>query len=225
LSLVVGLALGLVSTVDAQLGGAATASANEINGLVTDPEGKPAPQVRVSLFPSFSPTERQTDSEGRFTLTFNPNQFGPMGSAQPIVVARDPARNLAGALDLEEGATNASVRLEPALTLAGRISDLNGKPLTNAQAQALFHTERMASNLGPPVRTDAEGRFEIKGLPPGRQYSVNTSAKGFGREQRDVQASDTATNRVELEPFQLVPADQRIAGVVLDDNDKPVARA
>jgi hypothetical protein len=225
LSLVVGLALGLVSTVDAQLGGAATASANEINGLVTDPEGKPAPQVRVSLFPSFSPAEKQADSEGRFTLTFNPNQFGPMGSAQPIVVARDPTRNLAGALDLEEGATNASVRLEPALTLAGRISDLNGKPLTNAQAQALFHTERMASNLGPPVRTDAEGRFEIKGLPPGRQYSVNTSAKGFGREQRDVQASDTATNRVELEPFQLVPADQRIAGVVLDDNDKPVARA
>jgi hypothetical protein len=213
------LALALVFAVVAQPDGAASASANEITGTVTDPEGNPAPQVRVGLFPSFSPTERQTDSEGRFMLTFNPNQFGPMGSAQPIVVARDPTRNLAAALDLEEGATNACVRLEPALTLAGRITDPNGKPLANAQAQALFHTERMASNLGPGVRTDAEGRFEIKGLPPGRQYSVNTTARGYGREQRDVQASDTATNRVELEPFQLVPADQRIAGVVLVDND------
>ena len=40
-----------------------------------------------------------------------------------------------------------------------------------------------------------------------------------------MEAADTATNRLELAPFQLVRADQRIAGVVLDDNDKPVARA
>ena len=52
-----------------------------------------------------------------------------------------------------------------------------------------------------------------------------TSAKGFGQEPRFVEASDTQTNRVELEPFQLMPADQRIAGVVLDEEDKPVARA
>ena len=83
----------------------------------------------------------------------------------------------------------------------------------------------MGSYLGSPVRADAEGRFEIKALPPGRQYSINTSAKGFGQDQRNVPASDTATNRVELEPFQLEVADQRIAGVVLDDNDKPVASA
>jgi len=40
-----------------------------------------------------------------------------------------------------------------------------------------------------------------------------------------VPASDTATNRVALEPFELVPADQRVAGVVLDEDDKPVVRA
>jgi Carboxypeptidase regulatory-like domain len=245
----VGLALGLAVTVDAQSGGAAATptgdakateplildlskfqkekfvTGDKISGTVTDPEGKPAPQVRVSLFPAFSPTEKQTDSEGRFSLTFDSNQFGPMGATQPILVVRDLTRNLAVAMDLEAGATNASVRLEPALTLAGRITDLNGKPITNAQAQALFHTERMSSHLGAAVRADAEGRFEIKGLPPGRQYSINTSAKGFGQEQRNVEPSETATNRVQLEPFQLMPADQRIAGVVLDDNDKPVARA
>ena len=245
----VGLALGLAVTVDAQSGGAATTptgdakateplildlskfqkekfvTGDKISGTVSDPEGKPAPQVRVSLFPAFSPTEKQTDSEGRFSLTFDPNQFGPMGATQPIVVARDLTRNLAAAMDLEEGATNASLRLEPALTLAGRITDLNGKPITNAQAQALFHTERMSSHLGAAVRADADGRFEIKGLPPGRQYSINTSAKGFGQEQRNVQGSETATNRVELESFQLMPANQRIAGVVLDDDDKPVVRA
>lgn len=205
--------------------GPASSSSIKISGTVTDLEGKPAPSVRVSLFPSFSAAEKQTDSEGRFALTFDPRQSGPMGAAAPIVVARDLTRNLAAAVDLEEGATNAGVRLEPALTLAGRITDPGGKALTNAQAQLWFHTERMASNLGSPVRPDAEGRFEIKALPPGRQYTVNVSAKGFGQEQRNVPAADTATNRIELEPFQLVRADQRVAGVVLDENDKPVARA
>jgi uncharacterized GH25 family protein len=197
----------------------------KISGTVTDPDGKPEAKVWVSLFPSFSQGEKQTDGEGHFTLTFDPNRFGPRAATQPIVVARDLSRNLAAALDMEEGATNASVRLEPALTIAGRINDSSGKGISNAQAQAIFHSERMGNYLGSPFRADAEGRFEIKALPPGRQYSINTSAKGFGQEQRNVPASDTATNRIELEPFQLDLADQRIAGVVLDDNDKPVASA
>jgi hypothetical protein len=204
---------------------AASSTGIKITGTVTDPEGKPAPKVLVSLVGYFSPTGKQTDSEGHFTLTFNPNQSGPRAS-QPIVIARDLACNLAAALDLEEGMTNANVRLELALTLAGRITDLNGKAITNALAGAIFHIdEHMLVPLGPAVRSDADGRFEIKGLPPGRQYSTSISATGFGFDQRMVEHSDTLTNRVELQPFQLMPADQRIAGIVLDDNDKPVARA
>lgn len=203
----------------------ASRSSIKISGTVTGPDDKPAPQARVSLFPSFSQAEKQTDSEGHFTLTFDPRQAGPVGAAAPIVVARDLTRNLAAVVDLEEGTTNASMRLEPALTLTGLIADPDGKALTNAQAQLWFHTERMASNLGSPVRADAEGRFEIKALPPGRQYTINVSARGFGQEQRNVPASDSANNRLELEPFQLVRADRRIAGVVLDETDKPVARA
>ena len=92
----------------------ASGSSIKISGTVTGPDDKPAPQARVSLFPSFSQAEKQTDSEGRFTLTFDPRQAGPVGAAAPIVVARDLARNLAAAMELEESATNATVRLEPA---------------------------------------------------------------------------------------------------------------
>ena len=213
------LRLGSVGTMAGSRPGA------RISGTVTDPEGKPAPRVRVSLFPSYSPVEKQTDDEGHFTLTFNPGQFGFRGAAQPVVVARDLARNLAAAVELEEDATNVSVRLEPALTLAGRIADPKGHSVTNAQARVLLHTERMSSPLGAAVRADSDGKFEVAALPPGREYTINVSAKGYGQEQRNVPASDTATNRLELEPLELTPADQRVAGVVLDDNDKPVARA
>jgi hypothetical protein len=233
------MVLGLASTGGAQPGGdtnssmqlgdlatvGASRSSIQISGTVTGPDDKPAPQVRVSLFPSFSQAEKQTDNEGCFRLTFDPRQAGPMGAAAPIVVARDLTRNLAAAVELEEGATNASLRLEPALTMAGRVTDPDGKALTNAQAQVWFHTERMASSLGAAVHADAEGCFEIKALPPGRQYTVNVSARGFGQVQRSAAAADEATNRVELEAFQLVRADRRLAGVVLDEDDKPVARA
>jgi len=200
-------------------------SAVRIKGTVTDAEGKPAAKVKVSLFPNYQPGEKQTDSEGRFTLTWNPSQFGGMGESQPVVVARDLARNLAAAMELEEDATNATLKLEPGLVLAGRVTGPEAKVITNAQAQVHIRTERMSSSLGTPVKADAEGRFEIKGLPPGRQYSVVASAKGYGQEDRTVEATEGETKRVELEAFELLLADQRVAGVVLDTDDKPVARA
>lgn len=67
--------------------------------------------------------------------------------------------------------------------------------------------------------------LEIEGLPRGRRYSVNASAKGFGQDTKTVEASDSATNRVELEILQLVLANLKIAGVVLDADDKPVPGA
>jgi hypothetical protein len=199
--------------------------ATKISGVVTDPDGKPAADVRVSLFPSFSSGEKKTDSLGRFTLTFDPNQMGPMSESPPLVIARDIARNLAAAVELEEGATNAAVRLEPALIIAGRVTDRDGITITNAQARLIFHTERMGMGFGQPVRAGADGRFEIKGLPLGRRYTVSASAKGFGQEQRGVGDTDSQTNRVELAPFQLARANLRIAGVVLDADDQPVPRA
>ncbi|MCX6925508.1 MAG: carboxypeptidase-like regulatory domain-containing protein [Verrucomicrobia bacterium] len=219
----VGLAMALAFAASAQSGGAGS----EVTGVARDKTGAPVAGVEISVWPEWGASSKRakTDADGRFTLKFNPNQFGPVRASQPILIARDMTGNLAAALELEEGATNVSVSLESAVTLAGRITDLNGKPITNGQTRVLFHNERVASNLGPQVRADEEGRFEIKGLPPDRQYSIIAAARGFSQDQRIVEASATVRNRVELEPFQLVAADQRIAGVVLDENDKPVARA
>jgi Carboxypeptidase regulatory-like domain len=197
----------------------------KISGAVTDPDGKPVPKAAVSVFPSHSQAEKPANAEGRFSLTYDPNQFSYMGETAPTVVGRDVSRNLAAAVNLDEGATNANLRLEPALTLVCRVTDAEGKPLTNAQGHAQFHTERQSFSFGAPIRADAEGRFEIKALPLNRRYSVVVSAKGFGQERRTVEAADTATNRLELTSFQLLRANQLLAGVVLDQEDKPVAHA
>ena len=69
---------------------------------------------------------------------------------------------------------------------------------------------------------DAQGRYEIKCLPPDAQYIVFATAKGHGRSQQQVEG-DSETNRVELSPFVLKLADRVLAGQVLNENDKPVS--
>ncbi|MGO9585595.1 MAG: peroxiredoxin family protein, partial [Limisphaerales bacterium] len=69
---------------------------------------------------------------------------------------------------------------------------------------------------------NAEGRFEIKCLPPDAQYIVYASAKGYGKGQRQLQP-EYESNRVELSPFVLKPADRVIAGKVMREDDKPAS--
>ena len=201
-------------------------STTRLSGTVTDPDGKPAPKVElvmVSPYGSSGPV-KATDAEGRFRLGYSALSRGG-GMPAPVLVARDAARNLAGELNLDEETTNVTIKLEPGLILAGRAADAQGKPLSSAEAHLVFHTDRMSISFGSPVHTDAEGKFEFKGLPRNRRYAVTVSAKNYGQEQHEVQTQDTSGARMELEAFQLAAADQRIAGIVTDEDDKPVAGA
>ena len=208
----------------ANFGGRSAASEAKLSGTVLDPEGKPAPKVPVSLFPDYSNTHKNTDEAGHFVLSANANQFGG-GDNRRVLIARDVGRNLAAAIELDSDATNADVKLEPGLTLAGRVTGPDGKPIANAEATLMFWTASMGTSYGSPARADAQGHFEIKALPPGRHYGVSVSAKGFGQDSKDLAAAETGVTRLDLEPFQLALANLRVAGVVLDADDKPVARA
>ena len=135
------------------------------------------------------------------------------------------ARNLAAAQDIEEGTTTLDLRLEPGLVVAGRVEDVNGKPLSNATVRLYLWSGNSGSQFeDKPIRTDAQGRFEITALPPGRKYSLDATAKGYGSANQSIQ-EDAETNRVELEPCVLKVADRKLAGEVVDADDKPVARA
>ena len=158
-------------------------------------------------------------------MLFDPNRFGGGNDLPRVIIARDLARNQAAAVDVEEEATNATLRLAPGVTLVGQATDANGKPLTNAQAQLMFRTSRMSTSLGQSVRAGADGKFEIKGLPAGREFSVTVSANGYGQDSHNAETAEGGSGRVEIEAFQLLVADQRIAGFVLDADDKPVSGA
>jgi hypothetical protein len=61
-------------------------------------------------------------------------------------------------------------------------------------------------------------------MPPGRKYSLDATAKGFGSANQSIQ-ENAETNRIELEPCVLHVADRELAGEVIDADDKPAARA
>ena len=206
------------------MGGMVMSVKSKLTGTIVDLDGKPAANVLVSLFP-FNPREKTTDAEGRFTLTSDSNRPGGIQPSQRVVIARDPARNLAVALELESEVTNADLRLAPAWTLASRVVATNGVAIPGAQAQALFTAQGMTVPFGSPALADAEGRFEIKALPAARGLSAHISAKGFGQDTINADPPEGNARRVELDPVQLPAADQQIAGAVLDADDKPVIGA
>jgi Carboxypeptidase regulatory-like domain len=197
-----------------------------ITGMVRDAAGAPAPGLELSIFPQWGQSGRgvKTDANGRYEMPWNPQRVGAMGGSF-CLLARDVAHNLAAAEDIEEGATTLDLRLQPGLIVTGKVQDENGRALTNATVRVFLWSGNSGTQFDDKhIRADARGQFEITALPPGRKYSLDATAKGYGSANQNI-AEEGGTNRVELEPCVLRVADRKLAGEVLDADDKPVARA
>ncbi len=190
---------------------------------MTDADGKPASDVQVAVFPSSNGRHwTRTATNGVFSLTWSLQPWQLQSSGAQLV-ARDTVRNLAATEELSEEITNLDVKLKPALILAGLVSKAAGSPLPGAQIEVLLRTGNSFEQLNEPMAAaDAQGRYEIKCLPPDARYMVFATAKGYGRSQQQIQ-NDSETNRMELSPFVLKLADRVLAGQVLNENDKPVS--
>ena len=197
-----------------------------ITGVVYQSNGKPAAGVSAQLVAGFGPEAEEitTDPAGKFDFESSPRNLGPR-QATPCVLIRDVEHSLAAAQDVDEDAGPLELKLAPALTLAGR-AECDGKPLTNVTATVVFWTGNSGMHLSGLSRgTNIPGHFEIPALPPGRKYGLLVSAPGYGQKSTyDIGASSEA-GRMELDPVELKPANLKIAGQVLDAEDKPVSAA
>ena len=191
-----------------------------IAGTVLSPDGAPVPQVMVSLFP-VTYAQKRTDAAGRFVLPADTSST----PGQRILIARQPEANLAVALEWTEETTNITLRLAPAIILAGRVLDASGAAVTNAQARVTLTTDDAGPTLGQPTKTGPDGLFEIKALPAGLRYAVLITARGFGPTSAEVNPATGPPGRIELAPIRLVAANQHVAGVVVDAENEPVSGA
>ena len=195
---------------------------HRLTGWVTDAAGQPSGGVEVAVFPNNGSRWIKTGVNGEYHLTWSLQPWQAQNGGAFLVV-RDPARDLAAVEELPEDATNLDVKLQPAFAVTGQVKNAGGAPLSGAQVGLWFRAGNTYESLVEQVKpANAEGRFEIKCLPTGGQYIVWASAGGYGKRQCQVQ-NDAETNRLELDPFVLKPADRVIAGQVLKDDDTPAS--
>ncbi|MFN0008299.1 MAG: hypothetical protein ACKVXR_10350 [Planctomycetota bacterium] len=140
-------------------------SETSARGIVLDAQGKPVAGASVR----FGPHAARTEADGSFvieTVVTHP--------ATEILASK--AGFLPGRAVLDLHAGDHEIRLgPPALRLAGRVVDSDGRPIAGVDVQASDLTridgiaiEDLAAGEGPGPstrdETDAEGRFEIGGL-------------------------------------------------------------
>ncbi|MCY2927000.1 MAG: hypothetical protein NT031_16520, partial [Planctomycetota bacterium] len=90
--------------------------------------GAPVKNVRVQLLPGDPDGGAVTDDQGRFEITVErPHGWGD--SMPMLLLFRHEGRGLAGAVGVAEDSRDLQVALGPGATLAGRVTDEQGKPV------------------------------------------------------------------------------------------------
>src|SRR5262245_37276398 len=156
--------------------------------VLRDGSDQPIAKARVEL--------RGGPQEATSTITGSDGQFyffNLSPGAYDVSVTRDGfAPAAAGqrwpggpsvALQLRPGqpVPDVTVHMMPSAAISGRVSDINGQPLANAQVQALKSTFQGELRILIPVqqvRTNTTGDFRLYGLPAGR-YFVNVVVPAY----------------------------------------------
>ncbi len=95
-----------------------------------------------------------------------------------------PERNLAGRYRLEgKPPKPLTIKLQPAGAVRGRLVDHSGKPMTGISLRGEGVPSENYGNADLRIGTGQDGRFHIRGLIPGRKYTVEASGnrRYYGR--------------------------------------------
>jgi hypothetical protein len=194
----------------------------KIRGTVTDPNNKPIKGVVLRTLP-LSLQQETSDSEGKFEVTLNADSRAGMSRSLILLIARYAKDNLAAAVQIKDDTTTINIRLQPALTLTGRVVDPNNNFISGAQVLARLTVS--GSSMGMAGKTDAQGKYRITGLPAGQKYNIVANADGYGRISIEVDTADALNNQFEVNTLTLLPSDRILSGMVVDEVGKPVANA
>lgn len=203
-------------------------SAPKLTGIVRDEAGNPLAGVQLDVLPmTYVREEITSDASGKFEVTWDPESWGGSAGTTFVFVARDVAHNLAEAIDLDEQGGTRDVKLKPGVVITGTVLSEEGRSLPGARVRLMMQTSRWGAPVGrnDSATTGSDGKFEIKAVPPERQYSVSAGANGFGRQEVRIDPGQIKDNRFDAGELKLTRASLSISGIVVDPNDKPVAGA
>ncbi len=176
-----------------------------LGGSVVDGEGRPVPDASVSLTAGDGTRTSPTDRDGRFALS-------PVvpGRAELLVRAagfapRHRSVDVTGDAEL-------SVRLEPPARVAGRVLDVEGRPVEDAVVR---WTDVRLATLD--ARSDAQGRFELVGLPAGT-VKLEAAHAEAGRAEGELELVVGSETRWDPRLRQ----QRRLHGRIVDGDGRPL---
>ena len=196
-------------------------------GVVVDPQGQPVAGATVTAFPIMSNAATITDKDGRFDLRWRTWNM-PGNDISACLLVRKPEADLAGVLSLEgqERLDNLKITLGPGVTITGTVVDPDNRPIPKAHVNVMLQRNRFGSPIqDDPATAGQDGKYTIRALPAGEDYTVMVSADNFGRNQSPVALSAAKDRGVTVPPIALKRANLTISGIVVDADDKPVAGA
>ncbi|MDJ0523410.1 MAG: carboxypeptidase-like regulatory domain-containing protein, partial [Planctomycetota bacterium] len=122
------------------------------------------------------------------------------------------------AVDEDTKAADVTLKLEPGATVRGRVVDEDGRGVTAVTVGYWGGTQETAGGRNS-AQTDAEGRFELKGMPAG-DFTLNVRVPGSRGKQhplKDLKAGEVREGIV-LE----LAAGVEVSGVIVDKDGEPV---
>ncbi len=198
----------------------------KVTGVVRDPQGHPVAGVNIRILPGGGGRDEQTDDEGKFSISWDKSYWGPQETTF-CLVARHQEKNLAAVQNLEEENTTLDVKLSEGITFTGKVVDPQGKPIAGADIQVMLRVANWGSSMdsGPSCQTDAEGKFQVKAMPPENRFNLYARAQGYGQNNKEVESDNAKEGVLEVGTLDLAIANMTVSGTVVDVDDKPVAGA
>jgi protocatechuate 3,4-dioxygenase beta subunit len=199
-----------------------------VTGIVRDEAGNPLSGVTVQATwsrPSSSSTvQERSDASGMFDITGDPY---PMEQGATVVfAARDPAHNLARALEIDERTGPLDLKLEPGVIITGTVLNQEGKPLPGASVLVILRGSKATVPVvwGEPT-VGPDGVFEIKAIPPERECAVTVSADNYAKRTISIGSLDPKESCHDIGQVRLTRGELSVSGTVVDPNGNPVAYA
>lgn len=148
---------------------------------IVDREGKPLPGSGVIRRMSTSNLETMPEAD------FDVMALGP-GEERGMLLWHE-GRKLGKAVHIHQGDDNAGpvmITLEPTATIAGRVADADGNPVSGATAQARLLPFGRNEPSASRVVSGLDGRFQVPDVPAGVDYSLMISSRSMSGANRTV---------------------------------------
>lgn len=210
----------------------------KLTGTVRNRAGGVVPGTMLYLLPDsrnanapiifdVSGCEATTDAQGVYELQRQLGLFTTMKGKILNVYARHIDRNLVAMTELENENERLDLTLTQGTVITGVVIDHDGNPIPDAKVSFRFRSWLYGYHFSDQVvATNAQGRYEIRGLWPDRRYIVVARAEGYGEQSVAAHCSRDASNHcTEFEPLVLKPADLAVSGRVVDIHGTPVSDA